>query len=137
MRSFSQVSLVSILASVVALGGCVTAGKHIEAKVNIMKKEGGQAIAVSNSFEEGVAWEGAKARAEEHCFRAGNKDFVVVDEASNYQGEDKTAKGVGAVVGAIFKSGGSSKKMDDYKVKLTFKCDGNYTGKGEPFATTL
>lgn len=137
MRLWSLVSALGLCVVAMSLGSCVTPIKRIEAKVNILKKEGGQAIAVSNSFEEGIAWEGAKMRAEEHCFRNGKKDFIVVDESSNYQGEDKTTKGVAGVVGAIFKGGKSDKQMDDYKVKLTFKCDGNYTGKGEPFATTL
>jgi hypothetical protein len=117
------------------LAGCQTT-KTINAKVSIMRQEGGKFMAVSSSSAEAIAYDGAKARAEEQCFKEG-KDFVVVNEESKYQGADQTAKGIATAVGGLFGKNTSSGNLDDYKVKMTFKCDGKYSGSGAPFAQTL
>lgn len=121
--------------SFIVLSGCAST-KQIRAKVNVLKKEGGTMLAVSSSTTEAIAYDGAKVKAEEHCFKQG-KDYVVVNEESSYQGGDKTAKGIASAVTNLFGKGGGSDNLDDYRVKMVFKCDGNYTGKGEPFARTL
>jgi hypothetical protein len=119
---------------IIAITGC--AHKTIQAKVSIMRQEGGAFIAIASSSSEAIAYDGAKVRAEEKCFHQ-NKDFVVVSQDSKYQGGDQTARGVASAVGGLFgkKTGGGN--LDDYKVTMTFKCDGPYSGKGEPFADTL
>lgn len=110
--------------------------KTINAKVSVMKQAGGNVLAVSSSSTEAIAYDGAKVKAEEYCYKQ-RKDFVVVKEESAYQGGDKTAAGIAGAVGGLFGKKSSSGNLDDYKVKMVFKCEGNYTGTGEPFAKTL
>jgi hypothetical protein len=123
------------LASVILSVGCAHT-KTVNAKVNVMKQSGGTVLAVSSSSAEGIAYDGAKVKAEEYCFKQ-KKDFVVVKEESAYQGGDKTAAGIAGAVGGLFGKKTSNANLDDYKVKMIFKCEGNYTGAGEPFAKTL
>lgn len=127
-------SVVFAWAVFIMMVGC--GSKQIAAKVNVMKQEGGSVLAVSSSTTEAIAYDGAKAKAEEFCFKQG-KDFVVVKEEATYQGGDKTAAGIAGAVGGLFGKNTSNSKIDDYKVKMVFKCDGKYTGAGEPFPRTL
>jgi hypothetical protein len=115
--------------------GC-NSKQTIRAKVSVMRAEGGKFLAVSSSATEALAYDGAKARAEEQCFKDG-KDFVVVNEESKYQGADQTTKGIASTVSTLFGKGSDNNSIDDYKVKVTFKCEGKYTGKGAPFPETL
>jgi hypothetical protein len=128
-----------VLASLSVLGligamGC--AHKTINAKVSIMRQEGGKFMAISSSGSEAVAYDGAKVRAEEKCYHE-HKDFVVVSQDSKYQGADQTTKGIAGAVGGLFGKRTTSSNLDDYKVTMVFKCDGAYSGQGEPFADTL
>ena len=123
-----------VILTVTIYTGC--AHKRINAKVNVMRQEGGKVLAVSSSNTEAIAYDGAKVRAEEFCFKQG-KDFLVVTEESAYQGADKNMKGAMGAVGGILGKNTKSDSLDDYKVKVVFKCDGSYTGKGKPFAETL
>ena len=124
----------SALAAIVLAIGCTQ--KTIDAKVSLMKQTGGNVLVVSSSGTEALAYDGAKVKAEEYCFKQ-KKDFAMVKEESAYQGGDKTAAGIAGAVGSFFGKGSSSSKLDDYKVKMVFKCEGRYTGQGEPFAKTL
>ena len=110
------------LACLVGTLGCVTT-KIIDAKVSIKRNADGSATAISSSYREGFAREGAHARAEEFCFVDGKQNFVVVKTESQNQGAmaDKP----------------HAKSLDDYRVTLDFKCEGKYSGTGAPFARTL
>ena len=114
---------------------CVTR-PDIDAQVTVMKVENDQLVVVANSYDEGLAWKGANARAEEQCFRNGKKDYVVVKDEVSYHGQDKTAKAVAEVVGSLIHKETSGKDISDHRIKLTIRCDGAYTGKGEPFPKT-
>lgn len=131
----SHLVLAGLLVMSIGFVGC-NSKQTIQAKVSIMRQEGGKFLAVSSSSAEALAYDGAKARAEEQCFKQG-KDFVVVNEESKYQGADKTASGIAGAVSGLFGKSSNSGSLDDYKVKLTFKCDGQYSGKGAPFPETL
>ncbi len=126
---------VVVLAGVLFGVGCAHT-KTVNAKVNVMKQAGGNVLAVSSSNAEAIAYDGAKVRAEEFCFKQ-RKDFVVVKEESAYQGGDKTAAGIAGAAASLFGKKSSGGNLDDYKVKMVFKCEGTYTGGGEPFAKTL
>lgn len=116
--------------------GCATTKQTIEAKVTMLKKPKGVMQVVSSSHNEALAYDGAKVRAEEFCFKK-KKDFVVLKEEAKYQGADKTVSGVAGAASAIFGGGGNKKSIDDYKVTMIVKCEGGYTGQGAPFAETL
>ena len=106
-----------------------------KSQVNLLPRSGGNVTAVSTSTDEATAWEGAKVRAEEYCFRKGEKSYEIVDEDSKYQGDQKGGFAAGMkTVGKIF--GVGSKDMNDYRVKVQFRCQGVYAGNGEPFAKT-
>ncbi|MBI4403141.1 MAG: hypothetical protein HY537_03230 [Deltaproteobacteria bacterium] len=134
MEKVRRIAIILATAGVVIAVGCAHT-KTIEAKVSVMKQSGGTMLAVSSSTTEAIAYDGAKEKAEEYCWKQ-QKDFVVVKEESAYQGGDRTAAGVASAVGTFLgkKTRGN---LDDYKVKMIFKCEGNYTGHGEPFAKTL
>jgi len=117
------------------LWSCSTT-RLVKAKVNLLPRSGGDVTAVSTSTDEATAWEGAKVRAEEYCFRKGEKSYEIVDEDSKYQGDQKGGFAAGMkTVGKIF--GVGSKDMNDYRVKVQFRCQGAYAGNGEPFAKTM
>lgn len=127
--------LASLLLVSVGFVGCNTK-QTIRAKVSVMRQEGGKYLAVSSSSAEALAYDGAKARAEEQCFKEG-KDFIVLNEESKYQGADKTASGIAGAVSGLFGKSSDNASIDDYRVKVSFKCDGKYSGKGAPFPETL
>ncbi len=109
------------LFALVTLTACSTA------KTRIFPKEGGNYMMVASGPSESDAFDESLKRSQEHCEKMG-KHFVMVDQKSEYQGADKTAKTVAGVATALFASGGPTHTTgrgdtnDDYKITMNFKC---------------
>ena len=110
------VNLVVLGVSAVVLTSCCMA------RVNLLPKGPDEAVIISSSSSGDCCLKKAKEGAEEHC-KSKNKSLFVIDEKTDYQGADKTAKAaLGAV--ALFAGQGmhSSDSAEDYRTTLKFKC---------------
>jgi hypothetical protein len=104
----------NLLLLVTLLSGCCSA------RTQILPKENGF-LALAHSDSESCAFEECQKKAEEHC-RARGKRFVLVKHDSNYQGMNKTAKGIMGGIGAASGTYIPTSTSEDYKVSMTFKC---------------
>ncbi|MCB0406310.1 MAG: hypothetical protein KDD51_16130 [Bdellovibrionales bacterium] len=98
------------------------------ANTQIIAKADGSYMVHSTSSSESYALKGAVKDAEAHCATLG-KRFAMIDQRTQYQGMDKTAKGVIGAVGALTRSDtdyyshrNSMDSAEDYKVELDFVC---------------
>lgn len=97
------------------LGGCCSA------QVQILPKDGANALAVSTSSSETCAYEKAQEKAKEYCTKR-RKTFTLVKDEAEYRGMDKNAKGVMRGVGMATGHYMDMDAADDYRVRLQFKC---------------
>jgi hypothetical protein len=103
-----------LLVSMILLSGCCSA------RTQILPKENGF-LALAHSDSESCAFEECQKKAEDYCTARG-KRFVLVKNESNYQGMDKTAKGIMGGIGAVSGAYIPTSTSEDYKVSMTFKC---------------
>lgn len=115
-RTFS----ITLMAAAFAAAG-LGASACCTARVNIMSKGKGQALAIANSQSESCAFEKAQEKAVDYCKKR-RKRFILISEKSNYQGMDKTTKGVVSGIGAAVGKSVSLDSNEDYRVKLKFHC---------------
>jgi|688.fasta_scaffold1746989_2 hypothetical protein len=114
LRNFACAGLLLLVTTTFA--GC----SNFRAKV--ARKAGDKFIVLATSNDEADAMNGAHETAKEHCTERGGKKAVVLKEKSEYQGPDKTVRGVANLVGALAGTQTTMNNHEDYKVKLLFKC---------------
>ncbi|MCB0403435.1 MAG: hypothetical protein KDD51_01520 [Bdellovibrionales bacterium] len=98
------------------------------ANTQIIARADGSYMVHSTSSSESYALKGAVNDAEAHCAKQG-KRFAMINQRTQYQGMDKTAKGVIGAVGALtrkdsdyYSQRNSMDTAEDYKVELDFVC---------------
>jgi hypothetical protein len=98
------------------------------AHTNIIPYANGDFLMVASSASEAVAYDQALEQSQEYCGRLGRR-FGLIGQRTQYQGMDKTARGVIAAVDMLtFNRHGRMYGMtptassNDYKVELTFRC---------------
>lgn len=90
----------------------------------IVAMEDGSYLALSHSASEHRAYDSALDDAKDECHSKGRK-FALISQKSQYQGMDRTAKGVlNAVAFATHKYDATygTSSSDDYRVELHFRC---------------
>lgn len=98
------------------------------AHTNILPYANGDFLMVATSAHESVAYDEAIKQSQEYC-SSQNRRFALVQHQTQYQGMDKTARGV---IGALdfltagprrpYGYGMSTASSNDYKVEMTFRC---------------
>jgi len=111
------------LISLLALGALSTACRSQTGTV--LPKGGGEYEVVGQGHDEQTAYANAKNEAQYTCKKQ-QKELVVRDSESVYQGADKDSRGEvdgGNIALAVFTgSSGKERQSDDYKVKLFVAC---------------
>ena len=109
--------VVAFGASAVFLQGCCSA------RTNLLPKGSSEAVIVSTSSSADCCLKKAKEEAEEYC-KSKSKSLAVIDEKTDYQGADKTAKAAISAVKLFTGSGiHPTDGAEDYRTTLKFKCE--------------
>lgn len=106
--------------------GCALGLQGCHHKVaSVLPKGGNSYEVIGQSATEQQAYMNAEAEGKYTCKKL-DKEMIVVDQRSVYQGADKNSKGDvrGSNVALAFVTGRSGKERDadDYKVTLTIDC---------------
>lgn len=99
---------------IVLLSGCCSARTQILPRARDI-------LVLGHSSSEACAFEECQKRAEDYCAQRG-KRFVLLRHESQYQGMDRTMKGVMEGAGALMNKPVWTDSAEDYKVSMSFKC---------------
>ncbi|MET0390843.1 MAG: hypothetical protein ABW321_33025 [Polyangiales bacterium] len=108
--------------SVLGLGACA----HHRASAAVLPKGGGTYDVIGQGAAEQDAYQNAAKEAEYTCGKK-EKEMVVVNQSSIYQGVDKNkkdqVKGENVALAFVTGRSGKERNVDDYKVTLTITCN--------------
>ena len=110
----------------VVSGLCLVGCAHHRASAAVLPKGGGTYDVIGEGPAEQDAYQNAAREAQYTCEKK-EKEMVVVNQTSVYQGVDKNkkddVKGENVALAFVTGRSGKERNADDYKVTLTISCN--------------